>query len=60
MSGLKIHLRNPMHSLRKEYGSLICEQAGIYAASMALGHSDIRITQASYLDSKKKVVVDIF
>ena len=51
--------KNPLHSLRKEYGSLICDQAGIYAASMALGHSDIRTTQASYLDSKKKVVVDV-
>ena len=55
-----VSLRNPIHGLRKEYGSLICEQAGIYAASMALGHSDIRITQASYLDTKKKVVVDVF
>ena len=52
--------KNPLHSLRKEYGSLICEQAGIYAACMSLGHGDIRTTQGSYLDLKKKVVVDPF
>jgi len=47
--------RSPLHTLRKEYGSIICDSHGIYAASQALRHHDIAITQRHYLDKKQRV-----
>jgi len=52
--------RNALHELRKEFGTQVCQQFGIYASSRALGHSDIRITAASYLDNKGKTAISIF
>ncbi len=52
-----ITARCPIHSLRKEFGSLICQQGGIFAASQQLRHSDIRITRNHYLDKKQRVTV---
>ena len=40
----------PLHVLRKEYGSQICDRHGIYAASRALRHSDVAVTVAHYAD----------
>jgi hypothetical protein len=51
--------RNALHALRKEYGSLICQQSGIYAASTALRHSSISLTVSHYIDQKQKVALDI-
>lgn len=51
-----IKSRNPVHAMRKEYGTLICEQAGILAASHLLRHSDIRITEKYYIAEKRSVV----
>jgi len=51
--------RNALHSLRKEFGSQICAQAGIYAASVALRHSSITITREHYIDKKTSVVFPI-
>src|SRR5690242_4408510 len=45
----------PLHTLRKEFGSQICEQFGIYAASRALRHADIGITSQHYLDKKARI-----
>ena len=45
----------PIHSLRKEIGSVIATQQGIFAASRYLRHSDIRITSKIYADLKKPV-----
>lgn len=50
---------NPIHTLRKEFGSLICEQAGIFAASLQLRHSDIRITRDHYISKKSRVAVSL-
>ncbi|MCG8601149.1 MAG: site-specific integrase [Verrucomicrobiales bacterium] len=50
-----IESRNKIHALRKEYGTIICAQAGIHAASVLLRHSDIRITAAHYVDNRKRV-----
>lgn len=47
----------PLHTLRKEFGSLVCEQAGIFAASAALRHSSIQVSAAHYVDKKSRVVV---
>lgn len=54
-----ITARNALHSLRKEFGSQICAQAGIYAASVALRHSTITITRDYYLDKKTPVVLNV-
>jgi integrase len=54
-----ISARNALHSLRKEFGSQICAQAGIYAASVALRHSTITITRDYYLDKKQRTVLEI-
>ena len=50
---------NALHALRKEYGSLICQQSGIYAASTALRHSSIQLTVSHYIDQKQKVALDM-
>jgi integrase len=49
----------PIHTLRKEFGSLVCQQAGLYAASRALRHADIGITARHYLDRKERVTVGL-
>jgi integrase len=45
----------PIHELRKAFGSLICQKAGIHQASRALRHSDIRTTASTYVDSRSRV-----
>jgi integrase len=42
----------PLHTLRKEFGSLIDRAHGIHAASRALRHSSIGITAEIYVDSR--------
>jgi integrase len=42
----------PLHTLRKEFGSLINRSHGIHAASMALRHASIAITAEVYVDSR--------
>lgn len=49
----------PIHSLRKEYGSIINAQAGIHAASRLLRHKNISLTSAVYTDSRNKVTAGI-
>ena len=49
--------QKPIHALRKEFGSEINKQGGIYAASVQLRHSDIRTTREHYLDKKVRFVV---
>jgi len=49
----------PLHTLRKEFGSLVCEQFGIYAASRALRHADIGITSQHYLDKMARATVGL-
>jgi integrase len=40
----------PFHVLRKMFGSLIVEKHGIFAASSALRHTSIELTNAYYAD----------
>lgn len=42
----------PVHTLRKEIGSIIATRDGIFMASRYLRHSDIRITSRLYADTK--------
>jgi integrase len=50
---------NPLHTLRKEFGSRINDAHGIYAASRALRHADIAITSQHYLDKKSRATVGL-
>lgn len=49
------NVQKPIHELRKEAGSLIAAEYGIFEASRFLRHSDIRITSSTYLDKKRRV-----
>jgi integrase len=53
LRGKGLTARNALHALRKEFGSQICAQAGIYAASVALRHSSISLTREYYIDKKQ-------
>ena len=54
-----VEAQKPLHELRKEFGSLICKEGGIFAASRALRHADVAITAAHYLDKKESVTVGL-
>lgn len=49
----------PLHTLRKEAGSIIATKAGIFAASRFLRHADMQVTSMHYADHKERVTVDI-
>lgn len=49
-----VKARNPIHTLRKEFGSFIARRFGIFAASEALRHGDIRLTRDYYLAADKR------
>ncbi|MDR1233171.1 MAG: hypothetical protein LBJ75_02850 [Puniceicoccales bacterium] len=55
-----INSNNPMHTLRKEYGSEICRQFGLYEASRALRHSSYGITESFYVDRKTGITPKFF
>jgi hypothetical protein len=50
----------PLHTLRKEIGSIIASEHGIFEASRYLRHADIHITSAFYADKKKAVTPKAF
>ena len=50
---------NPIHTLRKEFGSLLCDEHGLFATSMALRHTDIRLTRDHYVDRKGRIHLEI-
>jgi integrase len=50
-----VNTQKPLHTLRKEYGSLINKVYGIHAASKALRHADISVTNNFYTDSRARV-----
>jgi hypothetical protein len=47
--------RNPLHALRKEFGSIVCQKAGVYVASRLLRHTNISMTAAIYTDDRGRV-----
>lgn len=51
--------QKPIHTLRKEFGSLMTDQFGIYAASRALRHSRLEVTAAYYADRKTRKTLDL-
>lgn len=54
-----VESRTPLHTLRKEFGSLINQKFGIFAASAALRHSNISITREHYVDRKERIALDL-
>jgi integrase len=59
LHGKGIKARNALHALRKEFGSQVCLQNGIYAASLALRHASIGLTAAYYIDKKQPAVFQV-
>lgn len=55
-----VDMAKPIHTMRKEIGSIIASEHGIFEASRYLRHSDIRITSAIYADKKKVVTPKTF
>ena len=51
--------RTPMHTLRKEAGSLICQASGLFAASRFLRHADVAITAQHYAAQKDRVTIGL-
>ena len=51
--------RKPLHTLRKEYGSIVADKLGIYAASRALRHGDVQVTATHYLDKKQRITTGL-
>ncbi|HEY0792438.1 MAG TPA: hypothetical protein VGD78_15350 [Chthoniobacterales bacterium] len=49
-----VNATNPLHALRKEFGSQINAQHRLYAAKEALRHADIQTTAAHCLDRKQR------
>jgi integrase len=49
----------PLHALRKEFGSVICASYGIHAASRALRHSAVAVTDQYYTDNRKRTSVGL-
>jgi integrase len=50
-----IAARTPLHSLRKEFGSIVCQKAGVYVASRLLRHASITMTASVYTDDRGRV-----
>jgi integrase len=54
-----VNTAKPLHTLRKEAGSLVATANGILAASRFLRHADIQVTAMHYADHKERVTVGI-
>lgn len=56
-NGVDAH--KPIHTLRKEAGSIIATRDGIFAASTFLRHADIAVTARYYADKKTTTTIDM-
>jgi len=59
LAGKGLSARKKLHELRKECGAVIANSLGIFAASRALRHSDIRITSQYYADKKTRITTGL-
>lgn len=48
-----VTVQKPIHTLRKEFGRLITEKMGLYAASLALRHTSTAVTSIYYADDTR-------
>jgi integrase len=51
--------KTPLHSLRKEFGSLINATHGLLAASEQLRHGNVNVTARHYIDNRKRSVLGL-
>jgi len=51
--------QKPLHTLRKEFGRLITEKHGIFAASKLLRHSSIQVTASHYADDTRHLTTGL-
>ena len=51
--------KTPLHTLRKEFGTLIHERYGLLAASEQLRHGDIAVTARHYLENRQPSVLGL-
>jgi integrase len=49
----------PLHALRKEFGSLVNQQGGVVAAQTLLGHSDLKTTASIYVEDRSRVTISL-
>src|SRR4029453_5132275 len=54
-----VQSKTPLHSLRKEFGSLIHDRYGILAASEQLRHGGIAVTARHYLENRQPSVLGL-
>ena len=47
----------PLHTLRKEFGSMINQHFGLYAAMTALRHADIETTSNHYTSNRQSIAL---
>ena len=52
-----LDVHHPIHTLRKEFGSLINRTFGLAATSDVLGHSDVRVTARYYVAPKERIAL---
>lgn len=51
-----VDAQKPIHTLRKEFGKLIAQKMGLFAASLGLRHSSVAVTEIFYAnDDRPKV-----
>jgi integrase len=48
-----VETQKPIHTLRKEFGKLITEKLGLFAASLALRHKSTSVTATYYADDTR-------
>jgi hypothetical protein len=54
-----VNSKTPLHTLRKEFGSLINARYGLTAASEQLRHGGIAVTAAHYVENKRRPVLGL-
>jgi integrase len=59
LKGQGVPAGKPLHTLRKEYGSQICDRHGIFMASRSLRHSDVSVTAAHYVDKRSRATTGL-
>jgi len=53
LRGKGVTAQKPLHTLRKEFGKLITEKLGLFAASLALRHTSPTVTATYYADDTR-------
>ena len=59
LAGQGVKSPRPLHTLRKEFGSMINSRFGLFAAMTALRHSNITTTSDYYVDNKRRIAFPV-